>query len=74
MNRGQALSFGYTFTAGVLTFTFLGVWIGKKMNWPQEAGVLGGLFMGLFYGAYELWKLIRMAEQNENNDSTDKDE
>ena len=44
------------------------------MNWPQEAGVLGGLFMGLFYGAYELWKLIRMAEQNENNDSTDKDE
>lgn len=49
--------------AGMLLFTGLGYWFDKKND--SSWGTLAGMFCGLFYGGYEVWKLLR----NLNRDS-----
>lgn len=55
----QAITFGYSFTAGMFVFTMIGYAIDKKLE-TGGGWTLAGMFMGLGYGFYELWKLIRM--------------
>lgn len=58
---GAALSFGMTFTAAMVVFPALGWWIDQKRGGGQGFA-LAGIFLGLFYGGYELWKLIRLLQ------------
>ncbi len=52
-----AISLGLNMAGGMTFFTLLGYWMGKKFN--HEYWLLGGIFLGLFYCGYEVWKLIR---------------
>jgi len=61
---GAALSFGTTFAAGMAVFTALGWWIDRKRGGGQ-AFTLAGIFAGLFYGGYELWKLVRAIQDED---------
>jgi hypothetical protein len=52
---GQALALGTNMAAGMAIFTGLGYWLdhrrGDGIGWT-----LAGMFLGLTYGLYELWK------------------
>ena len=67
---GAAISFGTTFAGGVAVFAALGWWIDKKRGGETQWFTLGGIFAGLLFGAYELWKLLRLL--NEADDSAKK--
>ena len=55
---GPALALGTNMAAGMILLAGLGYWIDRK----RGGGVLCtlcGLFLGLAYGMYELWKAVR---------------
>ena len=54
-----ALGFGMTFASAVAVFTALGWWIDQRRGGGQ-AFTLAGIFLGLAFGGYELWKLVKM--------------
>lgn len=56
---GAALGFGIQFAVAMGLFS----WLGMKMDQRRGGGqafTLLGVFLGLGYGGYELWKLIRL--------------
>ena len=59
----SATSLGLTMAVGVGVFAYLGYFIGKKFG-KEDAGVLVGIFLGLFYCGYEVWKLIKKITKN----------
>jgi len=56
------VTLGLNMAAGIVVFTGLGYLIDEKRGGGQ-AFTLAGIFLGLFYCAYEVWKVIR---NNEN--------
>lgn len=56
---GQAISLGYTMVAGMLLFTGLG-WYADRRRGGGELFTILGMFMGLIYCGYEVWKLVRL--------------
>jgi F0F1-type ATP synthase assembly protein I len=59
---GQAVMLGTTFAVGMAVFSFAGYWIDQK----RGGGLLftvSGMVCGLAYGAYEVWKVIRMLNE-----------
>lgn len=61
-----AFSLGLNMAVGMAVFSFLGIWADRK--WGGENGwfTLAGIFLGLLYGGYEVWKIIKL-----NNDLDD---
>lgn len=61
----RALSLGTNLAAGMAVFTLIGYWIDKKRG-GGGAGTwtLVGMFMGLAYGAYEVWKVVRLLNRD----------
>jgi F0F1-type ATP synthase assembly protein I len=58
-----AILLGSSFAIAVGIFAWLGHrWDEKTGNAPW--GVLAGISLGFAYGGYEVWKLVRMSEQN----------
>lgn len=57
------VTLGINIAVGMALFTFTGNWIDSKLG-DQHFWILIGMFLGLFYGGYEIWKLIRQS----NND------
>ena len=55
---GTALMLGLNMAVGVVVFTMAGHWVDQKRG-GGKAFTLCGIFMGLFYGAYEVWKVVR---------------
>jgi hypothetical protein len=55
---GTAISLGLNMAVGVVVFTLAGYWMDQKHG-GGKAWTLGGIFMGLFYGGYEVWKVVR---------------
>ena len=55
---GPALSLGTNLTAGMLLFTFIGHAVDRRLG-EGETFTLVGLFLGLTYGGYEVWKVVR---------------
>ena len=51
-------SLGLNLVAGMIVFSYLGYLADKHFN-ISPWGILTGMFLGLFYGAYEVWKIIR---------------
>ena len=54
----QALTLGTQLAVGMALFSWLGMYVDKRRG-GGSAGTLVGIFLGLFYGAYEVWKLVR---------------
>jgi len=60
------ITLGINIAVGMALFTIIGNWIDKKLG-DQHFWILIGMFLGLFYCGYEIWKLIRQS----NNDQRD---
>ena len=54
----SAITLGTTMVAGVSFFTYLGYLLDKKFG-SDRVWTLVGIFLGLFYCGYEVWRLIR---------------
>ena len=54
-----AIGFGTSFAAGMALFGLGGHWLDTKYD-KEPLFTLIGIGLGLFYGAYELWKLIQI--------------
>ena len=52
------ISIGYTMTGGMVFFSLGGYFLDKYFL-TKPIYTLIGLFLGLFYCGYEIWKLIR---------------
>ena len=67
----QYSSLGFNLMAGMIFFSCVGYWIDQKRGGTQ-GWTLTGMFLGLFYGGYEVWKFIK--KLNENNNDPDQEE
>lgn len=57
----RAIALGTNLAAGMAAFTFLGYWMDKWRGGDGAGGwTLAGMFAGLFYGGYEVWKVVRL--------------
>jgi hypothetical protein len=56
---GRATMLGVNFAVGMATFSFLGYWIDGKRGEGAIFFTLLGVLLGLGYGAYETWIVIR---------------
>jgi len=64
---GRALMLGMNFAVGMAVFSFAGYYIDSKRG---EGGLLFtvcGIVLGLAYGAYEVWIVIRMLNEQARN-------
>lgn len=57
------ISLGLTMAAGMALFAFLGYWIDQKRG-GGTAFTLLGMFLGLTYCFYEVWKLVRQSRDD----------
>ena len=62
----NAIALGANFAAGMGIFCFLGYKVGKKTG-HQTLCTMLGLFLGLGYGFYETWKVLRNLEKEGKN-------
>ena len=60
---GAALGYGTNFAAGMAVFAGLGWYIDHRRGEDGQGFSLAGIFLGLFYGGYELWKLVRVLQR-----------
>ena len=57
----RAIALGTNIAAGMAVFTFLGYWIDRWRGGSGTGGwTLVGMFVGLLYGGYEVWKVVRL--------------
>lgn len=63
----SALSLGLNMAAGMAAFSYLGY----RLDQGRGGGygwTLAGIFLGLFYGGFEVWKVIK---QNQNMEGSE---
>ena len=63
---GQASALGTNLVVGMGLFTFIGYYIDRK----HGGGIfwtLVGMFLGLIYGAYEFWIVVRMLNRADDD-------
>jgi len=74
LNTGQLVGLGTNVAAGVGVMTFAGYYLDRKQG-DGYVWTMCGLGVGLLYGAYEIWKVIRMLnlENNSNARSRNKE-
>ncbi len=78
----QALSLGMNFAVGMAVFSFIGFYIDQRRGDDRILFTIIGMVMGLAYGAYEVWKVIRILNRQATDacrppapkPSTDKDD
>jgi len=63
---GAAIGFGTSFAAGMALFGLGGHWLDERYD-REPLFTLLGLFLGLFYGGWELWKLTSASKQQSRN-------
>ena len=63
------ITLGINIAVGMALFTIIGSWIDQKLG-DQHLWILVGMFLGLFYCGYEIWKLIRQSHHDQR-ESTD---
>jgi len=67
--QNRAISLGTNLAAGMAVFCLMGYWIDKWRGGTGTGGwMFAGMFMGLAYGAYEVWKVVRMIDTNSKDD------
>lgn len=70
---GQAITLGTNIAVGVGLFTFLGYYADKKSG-GGFLWTLFGMGIGLVYGAYEIWKVIRIINSGDGGDFSQRNE
>ena len=65
-----SVTLGINIAAGMALFTFAGHWIDKKLG-DQHIWILVGIFLGLFYCGYEIWKLICQSNKTQNGNGNE---
>jgi len=58
LHNTAALSLGFNMAAGMGIFTYIGYKIDQRQG-GGSSWTLAGMFLGLLYCAYEIWKLLR---------------
>jgi F0F1-type ATP synthase assembly protein I len=58
---GQALSMGTNLAVGMALFAFIGYWVDRRRGGGVRWTICG-MFLGLIYGAYEVWKAVRLLD------------
>ncbi len=53
---------GTQLAAGMIFFAIVGYFVGDLLE-RKQAGTLVGIFLGLLYGGYEVWKTVRRLER-----------
>jgi hypothetical protein len=67
---GRALMLGMNFAVGMAVFAFLGYYIDSKRGAGAMAFTVVGIGLGLAYGAYEVWIVIRMLNEQARKATT----
>jgi F0F1-type ATP synthase assembly protein I len=60
---GRALMLGMNFAVGMAMFSFLGYYLDSKRGAGALFFTICGIILGLAYGAYEVWIVIRMLNE-----------
>jgi len=60
---GRALMLGMNFAVGMAVFSFIGYYIDRKRGNDALFFTVCGIVLGLAYGAYEVWIVIRMLNE-----------
>ncbi len=66
-SSGAAIGFGTSFAVGMAFFGLGGHWLDERYG-REPLFTLLGLFLGLFYGGWELWKLTTASNRKPAND------
>jgi threonine/homoserine/homoserine lactone efflux protein len=64
---GPAVGFGTSFAVGMALFALGGHWLDKKTD-RESLFTLIGIGFGLLYGAWELWKLVAMTNEQDREE------
>ncbi|MCE9616678.1 MAG: AtpZ/AtpI family protein [Lentisphaerae bacterium] len=56
--RSAAVNLGLNFAVGIALLTYVGHWLDARRG-GGSGWTLTGMFLGLVYGAYETWKVVR---------------
>ena len=67
----QAITLGTNLAVGMGLFTFLGYYADKNLG-GGFFWTLCGMGLGLVYGAYEIWKVIRLLNSADDDDKDNK--
>ncbi len=59
------MSLGWNMAAGMAFFSLTGYFIDQKTG-SEDFWTLTGIFLGLLYCGYEVWRVIRTAEDKSN--------
>jgi F0F1-type ATP synthase assembly protein I len=59
----RAVMLGMNLAVGMAVFSFLGYYLDQRRG-GGLAFTVGGILLGLGYGAYEVWRVIRLLEQH----------
>ena len=59
----SAMSLGITMAVGMAFFAYIGYILDQKTGGGQ-LWTLAGIFLGLFYCGYEVWKLIKKTNKS----------
>ena len=60
---GRAVTLGLSFGVGMAVFSFIGYTIDQKRGGTSIFFTVCGMVAGLGYGAYEVWMVIRMLNE-----------
>ena len=69
---GRALTLGMNFAVGMALFSFLGYYLDSKRGPGAMFFTVCGIVLGLAYGAYEVWIVIRMLNEQARKVTTPK--
>ena len=67
--NSPAANFGLNFAVGMAIFSFVGYKIDQKRG-DGSAFTLIGMFLGLIYGGYEVWKLTHPVQPPPDEENT----
>lgn len=70
--RTEAVALGTTMAVGMAVFAFAGHYVDSR----RGGGVfwtLCGMFAGLAYGGYEVWKAVRLLDQDDRRRKDDRE-
>lgn len=60
---GRAMMLGFSFGVGMAVFSFIGYYIDHRRDDGSMVFTICGMLLGLAYGAYEVWMVIRLLNE-----------
>ena len=70
--RSSATMLGYTIMAAVFFFAFIGYKLDEKFKNEKHLWTLCGVFVGFVYSGYEVWKLVKREQEEEQKNKKQK--